>query len=47
LRRYQKLLREDQRNSESLAERRSRDKSLGKMYKSVITGKRHEKGSSN
>jgi ribosome biogenesis GTPase len=44
LRRYQKLQLEDRRNSESIAERRSRDKSLGKMYKSVLAGKRSEKG---
>lgn len=43
LRRYQKLQLEDRRNSESIAERRSRDKSLGKMYKSVLAGKRSEK----
>lgn len=44
LRRYRKLQLEDRRNSESIAERRSRDKSLGKMYKSVLAGKRSEKG---
>ena len=44
LRRYRKLQAEDRRNSESIAERRSRDKSLGKMYKSVLSGKRKEKG---
>lgn len=44
LRRYQKLQLEDRRNSESIAERRSRDKSLGKMYKSVLSEKRQEKG---
>jgi ribosome biogenesis GTPase len=44
LRRYRKLQLEDRRNSESIAERRSRDKSLGKMYKSVLSGKRLEKG---
>ena len=43
LRRYKKLQSEDRRNSESVAERRSRDKSLGKMYKSVQSGKRQEK----
>jgi ribosome biogenesis GTPase len=43
LRRYHKLQAEDRRNSETLAERRARDKGLGKMYKSVLAGKRHEK----
>ena len=43
LRRYQKLQAENRRNSETLAERRARDKSLGKLYKSVLAGKRHEK----
>jgi len=44
LRRYRKLQSEDRRNSESLAERRSRDKSLGKYYKSVITENQSRKG---
>jgi ribosome biogenesis GTPase len=44
LRRYRKLLSEDRRNSESLAERRSRDKSLGKFYKSVISQNQNRKG---
>ncbi|MCH9693416.1 MAG: ribosome small subunit-dependent GTPase A [Gammaproteobacteria bacterium] len=44
LRRFRKLQSEDRRNTESLAERRSRDKSLGKFYKSVLSGKRKEKG---
>ena len=44
LRRYRKLLSEDRRNSESIAERRSRDRSLGKFYKSVLAGKRDERG---
>ncbi len=44
LRRYRKLQSEDRRNSESLAERRSRDKSLGKYYKSVITENQNRKG---
>lgn len=43
LARYRKLRAEDRRNSESLAERRARDRDLGKMYKSVLAGKRHEK----
>jgi ribosome biogenesis GTPase len=44
LRRYQKLQSEDRRNSATLAERRSRDKSLGKMYKTVMAEKRQDKG---
>jgi len=44
LRRYLKLQSEDRRNTESLAERRARDKSLGKLYKTVISGKRREQG---
>jgi ribosome biogenesis GTPase len=44
LRRYRKLQLEDRRNSESIAERRSRDRSLGRMYKTVLAGKRGEKG---
>ncbi len=44
LRRYRKLQSEDRRNSETIAERRSRDKSLGKMYKSILSGKRREQG---
>ena len=45
LRRYRKLLSEDRRNSETLAERRSRDKQFGKLVKSVMSDKRKEKGS--
>jgi ribosome biogenesis GTPase len=44
LKRYRKLLSEDRRNTESLADRRSRDRALGKFYKSVISGKRRERG---
>ena len=44
LRRYRKLRAEDRRNSETLAQRRSRDKDFGKMIKSVMAGKRREKG---
>jgi len=44
LRRYRKLQSEDRRNTESLAERRSRDKSLGKFYKSVISENQNRKG---
>jgi ribosome biogenesis GTPase len=44
LQRYRKLQSEDRRNTESLAERRSRDKSLGKFYKSVISENQDRKG---
>ena len=44
LRRFQKLLSEDRRNTESLAERRARDRSTGRLYKSIIAGKQREKG---
>jgi len=43
LRRFRKLLAEDRRNSESVAERRSRDRHLGRFYKSVITEKQQKK----
>ena len=44
LRRYRKLQAEDRRNTESIAQRRSRDKDFGKMVKTVMAGKRQEKG---
>lgn len=44
LKRYRKLLSEDRRNTESLADRRSRDRALGKFYKSVLSDKRRNKG---
>jgi len=44
LRRYQKLLSEDRRNTETIAERRSRDKNFGKMIKSVLADKHKDKG---
>ena len=44
LRRYLKLLSEDRRNTESLAERRARDKSFGKMVKTALSGKRKLSG---
>jgi ribosome biogenesis GTPase len=44
LRRYRKLKAEDRRNTETLAERRSRDRSLGKLYKTILTDKQQEKG---
>lgn len=43
LRRYGKLRSEDRRNTESLAERRSRDRNLGKLYKTIITEKQSRK----
>ena len=44
LRRYRKLLAEDRRNTETIAERRSRDKRFGKMIKSVLADKQKDKG---
>lgn len=44
LRRYRKLQSEDRRNTETLAERRARDKSFGKMIKNVMADKHREKG---
>ena len=44
LSRYQKLQLEDRRNSESIAERRSRDKYFGKLIKSVLSEKHKNKG---
>jgi ribosome biogenesis GTPase len=44
LRRYRKLQSEDRRNTETVAERRSRDRQFGKMIKGVMSGKRKEKG---
>jgi len=43
LRRYQKLQSEDRRNTESIAERRSRDKNFGKLIKSVLGEKQKNK----
>ncbi len=43
LRRYRKLQSEDRRNTETLAERRSRDKGLGKLYKSVLSEQQQRK----
>ena len=40
LRRYRKLIAEDRHNTETLAERRARDKSFGKMCKTVMAEKR-------
>jgi len=44
LARWQKLLREDRHNSETVAEARARGKSLGKMYKGAISSAKHRKG---
>lgn len=44
LRRFRKLLSEHRRNTETVAERRARDRSLGQFYKSVLSGKRKLKG---
>ena len=44
LRRYQKLQLEDKRNTESIAQRRSRDKRFGKLIKSVFSEKQKTKG---
>ncbi len=44
LRRYRKLQAEDRRNSESMAQRRSRDKSLSRFYKAVQSDQRRRKG---
>jgi ribosome biogenesis GTPase len=44
LRRYRKLQAEDRRNSESIVQRRSRDKDFGKMIKTVMAGKRQKRG---
>ena len=42
LKRWRKLLAEDRRNSETLAEARARDKGFGKMVKGVMKRKRLE-----
>ena len=44
LRRFRKLQSEDRRNTETLAERRARDRSLGQLYRSIQSGKRQLKG---
>lgn len=44
LKRFRKLLSEDRRNTETIAERRARDRSLGQLYKSILSGKRVLKG---
>jgi ribosome biogenesis GTPase len=39
LKRFRKLLSEDRRNSETIAERRARDRTTGVLYKSILSGK--------
>ena len=46
LARFRKLLAEDRRNSETVAERRARDRNLGQLYKSILSGKQRFKGGS-
>lgn len=43
LKRFRKLLSEDRYNTQTVAERRARDKNFGKMQKAILAGKRHEK----
>jgi ribosome biogenesis GTPase len=42
--RWRKLVREDAINRESVAERRARDKSLGRLYRSTLTDSHTRKG---
>ena len=42
--RFRKLQAENRRNSETLAERRARDRNLGQLYKSILSGKQRFKG---
>lgn len=44
LARWRKLVREEAHNRESLAERRARDKSTGKLYKTIISETQKKKG---
>jgi len=44
LERYRKLVNEDRRNSETLMARRARDRSQGKLYKSILADLRRRKG---
>ncbi|MEV8466220.1 ribosome small subunit-dependent GTPase A [Fluviibacterium sp. DFM31] len=44
LRRWQKLRREDQHNSQTLAQARARDKAFGKMVRNVVAGKKSKRG---
>jgi len=42
--RWQKLMREEAMNRESIAERRAKDKATGRLYKTIISGSHHKKG---
>ena len=44
LARFRKLRAEERRNTETIAERRARDRALGQLYKSVLSRKVHIKG---
>ena len=44
LKRFRKLLSEDRRNSETIAERRARDRTTGALYKSILEEKQQLKG---
>ena len=44
--RFRKLQAEDRRNSETVAERRARDRNRGQLYKSILTDKQRLKGGS-
>lgn len=44
IRRYHKLQAEDRRNSASLAERRARDRTFGRLYKSILSEKKRRQG---
>lgn len=44
LQRWRKLMREDARNSESISERRARDRATGRLYKDTIGDAHHKKG---
>jgi ribosome biogenesis GTPase len=44
LKRFRKLQAEDRRNSETVAERRARDRNLGQLYKSILSDKQRLKG---
>ena len=46
LKRWRKLVREDEFNSASIAEKRARDKSFGRLYKSIINDKKAQKDNS-
>ncbi len=47
LERFRKLRAEERRNTETIAERRARDRALGQLYKSVLSQKGHVKGGGN